>query len=1086
MPDARFQYFNNILLNDPVNGVERIISEIIDQENQYVEFKATAIMPADPSKIPAEANSICKRPDDYIWNIMKEIIAFANTSGGFIFVGIAEDKITHSLSTPVIEYKTSNGECKTVKKREDWDEYKLVVDGILREKKTYKPTNPDHPDATIKYSFEESSSISIRIINQVKLDVYRYKDGFVLGIIVEAGKDNDYFFVTKETKIGVIKETKSGFFIRRSGSVLWLDDSYKIHNYKRPDSMYTTGPILRRIPSPSIPFVGRVQELLDLHKFLSPYRKGKHIIPVLTGPDSIGKHTLACKYCEQYWIEYDTVINASNLKCARDIYLELAGDKELLTCFGVVFDEHDDDEKIIKKIKHALFDKAHGHILILLEEIQKPSDIFYDEAFPELFPESGEDYVHILATSSSKLDWNPGENERVIPFPVRGLTDEEGLELLRQWRKFEPGTAEEKAAAEIVKILNGHTGLLVGVGRELKLRRPPYDDDYREKLKLLKNDLHKTLQKQMENIYAPIIGNLDKNQRMILYAASLCPDGWIREDVFYKAFVSFTGTALDRRDWDELFIALPDHYLLRNAQGTKNIYSIDDSILRKHFKEEVANDNDAKKLFGKYVEQCLDEASEAERLYFIDFFVNGLGKTLFKPMEIAEIFLAKPHHRFFLNCFWSGERQSSYDMGKRFEKRFDLSFKTSFPPHFLFLQQTKPEYSHIPLYAFMLEFLFNEKTSSNSLVSFLVDFKYLLDTLSSSEDRAVKIYESNLYDIGLIIVRTSVFVFVNMQYLSRHSDKTMKEDISSALEKKLWDRSDYLSDSEMAYYCNEFGKLYGNLSFELRDYERALKCQLKALEYALKSKDVDSSALFVYYNNAGCAYLVTGDKANAKEHFSKALEISSKTQEKTKDKKPLILVNLNLGVLTVESDHDEVSVRKALSYFNAAEEYSDDRPSDNLISILYNKARCYSLLHNAEAVIENCQKALDCFAITNSDPKVVRDLYRLMFQANEFLHHYDESLDWRFKLLDLVKSDPHPEKNRELAIQYGGIGLVYLEFLNDEKKAIEYFEKALDIYQTVYSGLIEDEDKQACEESILFYKKQIQECKDSFPRGEKK
>lgn len=1059
MPDSFFLHIRNTLLTDPENGVERVIQEANDLENMYVEFKTNALKP-DLSKIPEERDSKCTRPDDYLWNIMKEIIAFANTSGGVIFVGIADD-----LSTPDIDYEVSKDIYQPVKEDKDWDEYKRVISQKLRGKKDFNPTNPNHPDSTIKYTIEDSFKALISKL--FTIDRYRYKDGFVLGIIVNPGEKDDSIIFVK-------KDGKNGLLVRRSGEACWIEDPLETRLYTRPG--YTTSPILHRIPSPSKPFVGREQELLDLHGLLSPYRKGMRKIPVLTGPESIGKHTLACKYRERFWLEYDTVINASNLKCAKDVYLEMAGDQDFLTCFGIVFNERDDDEQKIKKIKHALFDKPHGHILILLEEIQKPSDIFLDESFPDLFSGPGEDSVHILATSSSKLDWNVGENDLVIPFPIEGLTEQEGLELLRQWRCFEPGSTEGKAASDIVKILKGHTGLLAGVGRELKQRHPPHDDDYREKLKLLKSNSHKTLQKQMESIYAPIVEKLDKNRRMILYAASLCPDGWIREDVFYKAFVSFTGNALDRRAWEELFIALPDHYLLRTAQGTKSIYSIDDSILRRHFAEEVANDDDAKALFGKYVENCLDVASETERKYYIDYYLNGQGKKLFTPLEIANIFLSKPHHRFFFLSFWEAE-SPSHDLLTQFDKIFQFALLLKMPPALLFLQQMKSEYKNIPLYAFMLEYLFKAKHTSNDLISFCVFLQQAISQAPSSGNmEMIPIYESNLYDIGLILVRTIVFMIISLQPHLHMDDNSRKEEISSALENSLLTRKGFLTDLEMAYYCNEFGRLFGALFFEFQDFDRALNCHLKALELVSGKSDVPLSLLFLYYNNVGCAYLDKGDKTNARKYFAFAFDISQKTDEITRNDR--IMINTNLGALTMEFGNDEESIQTALSYFETAEELADGYPSEKTIKILYNKSLCHSRLHNAEAVIDNCQKALIVSATANVAPDEIKKMYPLMIQANEYLHRYAESLACRFKLLEFVKKDSVLKKSPEIATIYSGIGLTYFEGLKNFDEAIKYFEKSRDIYLSISANHKNAEDQKDYQKSILFCNEHIQKCKE--------
>lgn len=523
MPDTQFQRLCDILFSDPEKGVERIIHEIIGQENRYVDFKATALKPADLSKIPGEANSKCNQEDDYLWNIMKEIIAFANTSGGIVFVGIAEDEQTHSLLTPDIEYKTSKSECKTVKEREDWDEYKRVVDDKLRKGKfvttdqKWDKKKDRIVDVNVIFSFEDS--FCTKISNLFNIDIFLYKDRFVLGIIVEPGEKNDYIYIKRDNK--------NGIFVRRSGKACWMDDPLEIRSYARPYSSvpaYTNEPTLHRIPAPSYPFVGRKQELEDLHRLLSPYGKERRRIPVLTGPEGIGKHTLAGKYCELYNIEYSIIINAANLNCAKDIYYALADRPDFLSFLGLSFDGQEKNSIKIEKIKLALFEKTHEHILIFLERIQKPSSIFLDESFPDLFPDSSEDYVHILATSSSNLDWNITENDNAIQIDLKGLTEEEGLELLCHWRPFEKGSAEEKAALDIIRIYKGHPGLLSDAGRRLKKSNPPRDDDYRMLFEKLKNNPH-YVQDEIEfdairaRIHQAVTGDVDGQNQSI---CSIC------------------------------------------------------------------------------------------------------------------------------------------------------------------------------------------------------------------------------------------------------------------------------------------------------------------------------------------------------------------------------------------------------------------------------------------------------------------------------------------------------------------------------------------------------------------------------------
>ena len=96
-----------IRLLDSDNGKKDVIESILEgtngQETNIIEFKATAFRPQN-----VENEKGGTKEDDYKWNVLKAIIAFANTSGGVVFVGIKEDKALHELQPYQLFLKNKN------------------------------------------------------------------------------------------------------------------------------------------------------------------------------------------------------------------------------------------------------------------------------------------------------------------------------------------------------------------------------------------------------------------------------------------------------------------------------------------------------------------------------------------------------------------------------------------------------------------------------------------------------------------------------------------------------------------------------------------------------------------------------------------------------------------------------------------------------------------------------------------------------------------------------------------------------------------------------------------------------------------
>ena len=79
--------FTDKVLNHPNGGVDALIDLAGGGEADWLEFKAD-LMPREGQYQKNENKA------DYQWNVAEAVIAMANSSGGVILLGVAEDEET--------------------------------------------------------------------------------------------------------------------------------------------------------------------------------------------------------------------------------------------------------------------------------------------------------------------------------------------------------------------------------------------------------------------------------------------------------------------------------------------------------------------------------------------------------------------------------------------------------------------------------------------------------------------------------------------------------------------------------------------------------------------------------------------------------------------------------------------------------------------------------------------------------------------------------------------------------------------------------------------------------------------------------
>ena len=293
----------NIVKNLPEGGdINFLLEKASNRENSWLEFKGDAFYREEQRSSPKETQ------DDYSWNILKAVIAFANTCGGCVLIGLDDNN-----SNPVPLRNTDGG--KTV----NMDRYLRDLQAVLFEKGKFKICHQDEKNpnkVTIEFDCKKLKKL-------IELRPVRFKEENLIAILVRESEEQ---FLVKQDKTEVLYIRN----INGPGESVPLKQHSEIESYwkERPEITVPKSPSPQEYykkTEDNDPFVGRVDELEALHKSLTAVPKK---IPIVCGEAGIGKTELVKQYSRNYAPEYQTVIKleAAGKKNIPEIIQLILGD----------------------------------------------------------------------------------------------------------------------------------------------------------------------------------------------------------------------------------------------------------------------------------------------------------------------------------------------------------------------------------------------------------------------------------------------------------------------------------------------------------------------------------------------------------------------------------------------------------------------------------------------------------------------------------------------------------------------------------------------------------------------------------------
>lgn len=584
-------------------------------ETCFLEFKAT---PYKPKEKYSNENPYGYKPgetdDDYAWNVVKAIIALANTAGGAIVLGVT-DKGHEPIKNIAKDLWSGN----------KWDKFSIELpDKIFR--KSYDVISNSKNTSSLNLNRRQHQTITLddtasAALNQLCDPICCYYQGNPIAVILvravqsrshliyakvddENGKSTDVLFVRKGGDVGKT--------IKRTGR--------EIGYYTQPDeATYTASRSSAGFQSkfkaywhniPNIPdFFGRDDELKQLDR---TFKSDDYTIPWIHGGPGIGKTAFIQKFIKTYCREnsaslFDIAffLNAQSQTFAQAICqlgsyankfkdfcgIELNGGSHspLDDIFKSSSENH---PQIFKSWAHELIKQLNtyagpGEVLVVLDNVDNPS-FLNDPQLKLLLNEAKGGCVRFCVTSRGL----PDADEHIVTYQLPPLSEADALRLL-SCKQSISGQEEEAAAKEIVQRLKYNAWAISHIATQLgnDPQQNPYihkRDELRKKrspLKLSGTDSGEGL----KTLYAPSIARLKDNsicddKTLPLFALSAwfpqdaIPANWLQATferyLYYHPQKQLNNDAEHEDEWSRRIKTLIHEGLIHPLPGNKAYRSL--------------------------------------------------------------------------------------------------------------------------------------------------------------------------------------------------------------------------------------------------------------------------------------------------------------------------------------------------------------------------------------------------------------------------------------------------------------------------------------------------------------------------------
>ena len=545
--------------------LSQLFEYVSGHETCFLEFKAT---PFKPKEKHSDENPYGYKPDetadDYAWNVVKSIIALANTAGGAVILGVT-DKGHEPILNIAKEHWAGD----------KWDEFsRNLFNRIFHKSYDIVSDTKHNSSPSLNHRLRKPITLSDTASDALKelcdIKCCHYQGQALPVILVHAVQsEENLIYVTEDLGNGISTEA---LLVRSKGDI---GESvklfgHKIRAYSQPDrASYFPSNGASDAQSkaywhnlPPIPdYFGRDTELEQLNRL---FTSDDNVIPWIHGDPGIGKTAFIQKFIKNHCRENSASIfdvtfflNAQGQTFAQSICQLTSYANKFKDFCGIELNDgphnplddifkssNESRPQIFKAWAHELIKRLNtyrgpGKILIVLDSVDNSS--FLDEPQLKLILDEAYDgRVRFCVISRGQ----PVNGERAVRFQLNCINEDDALNILRSKRSI--STPEELSSAKkIIKCLKNNAWAISHVAAQLE--NDPNQEPYTRKSDELKKDRSlktrgRASNEGLKTLYAPSIRRLrdksicDENALPLFALSAWFPQEAIPADWLRAAF----------------------------------------------------------------------------------------------------------------------------------------------------------------------------------------------------------------------------------------------------------------------------------------------------------------------------------------------------------------------------------------------------------------------------------------------------------------------------------------------------------------------------------------------------------------------